>query len=90
MAITIIDNDKRVLLSEGEVDAQYLGKFVLVDIADVEENYDGGYLIAFGDLTEEVEKELFEYGQTLKPKVRPYIMSGIAERGGSLWISRNH
>jgi hypothetical protein len=89
MAITIIDVEKRVLLTEGEVDAQYQGHFVLVDRTGVDEKNSGGYLVAYGALTSEVDKELFEYGQSLLPNIKPYIMSGIAERGGSLWISRD-
>jgi hypothetical protein len=89
MAITIVDEDKRELVTREDVDDKYLGKFVLVDRTNVDERHNGGYIIAFGELTEEVDRELFEYSQTLTPKIHPFIMSGLAERGGNIWISRD-
>lgn len=89
MAITIVDADKRTLVTEKDVDADYLGMFVLVDRTGVDEAHTGGYIVAYGDLTDAVNKELFAYSQTLAPKIRPCILSGLEERGGSIWISRD-
>jgi hypothetical protein len=89
MAITIVEENKRKLVTQKEVDEEYLGKFVLVDRMGVSERHDGGRIIAFGDLVKGIDSELFEYGQSLVPRIRTCIMSGLAERGGDLWISRD-
>ncbi|MDR0220120.1 MAG: hypothetical protein LBI54_01790 [Lachnospiraceae bacterium] len=89
MAITIVEENERKLVTEQDVDREYLGKFVLVDRTSVPETHNGGYVIAFGDLVKGIDRELFDYSQTLVPHIRAYIMSGLAERGGDLWISRD-
>jgi hypothetical protein len=88
MAITIVEENERKLVTEQDVDRDYLGKFVLVDRTNVSGGHDGGYIIAYGDLVKGVDDELFEYSQTLVPCIRAYIMSGLVERGGSLWNLR--
>ena len=75
---TIVKN--RVLMTEFEIDKQYTGKFILLDLKDVPPTHDGGYIVAYGDNTDEVWNALFDLGQE-KYNSNCMIQVGVEERG---------
>ena len=71
---------ERRLMTEREIDQEYLGKWVLCDRRNVPAGHSAGYPVAYGDSTEEVWEALEELG------IKEYggkamLQLGVAERG---------
>ena len=67
-------------MTEREIDKVYLGKWVLLDRNNTPPTHDGGYVVAYGDESEEVWNELFDLGQEACGG-HPMIKLGLKERG---------
>jgi len=72
-------------ISEEEIDQEFTGQWVLVNLAGLESSWDGGYLIATAPSNEQTYSELSsiainEFDANAK------IYCGCKERGGSLHV----
>ena len=71
---------ERRLMTEREIDKEYLRKIVLLDRTGVPSSHSGGYAVAYGDTTDEDSEALSDLGQQLF-KGNFMIQVGLEERG---------
>ena len=76
----IIIAEERKLMTEREIDKKYLGKWVLLDRTDIPPTHDGGYVVAYGDESDDVWNELCDLGQKVC-NGHPMIKFGLEVRG---------